>query len=78
MTFEQVKEILTTKGGLPAAPITPEASLVSANIDSMALVVLSMQVEEGIGVEVSEDVLGKAASVAELAELVGRYAELRA
>ncbi|GHB82513.1 hypothetical protein GCM10010347_61850 [Streptomyces cirratus] len=78
MTFEQVKEILTTKGGLPAAPIAPDASLASANIDSMALVVLSMQVEEGTGVEVSEDVLAQAATVAELAELVGRYAEPRA
>ncbi|MEU0336746.1 acyl carrier protein [Streptomyces sp. NPDC006193] len=72
MTFEQLKSILTTNGGLPAAPITPEASLADAGIDSMALVILSMQVEDRLGTQISEDELATATSVAGLAELVAR------
>ncbi|GGX96281.1 acyl carrier protein [Streptomyces minutiscleroticus] len=78
MTFEQVKDILTTAGGLPAVPITPEASLPDAGVDSMALVVLSLQLEDRLGLEISEDDLAAAACVRELAELVDRRAEARA
>ncbi|CAL9317472.1 MULTISPECIES: acyl carrier protein [unclassified Streptomyces] len=77
MTFELVKEILTTKGGLAPGPITPDASLAGAGVDSMALVVLSLQIEDRLGLEISEDDLSTAASVGELADMVARHAERR-
>ncbi|MEU7566858.1 acyl carrier protein [Streptomyces fradiae] len=75
MTFEEVKAILTANGGLPPGPITPDASLARAGVDSMALVVLSLQVEDRLGLEISEDELSAAASVGGLAELIRRHAE---
>lgn len=77
MTFELVKEILTTKGGLAPGPITPDASLAGAGVDSMALVVLSLQLEDRLGLEISEDDLSTAATVGGLADLISRHAERR-
>ncbi|MFB6891902.1 acyl carrier protein [Kitasatospora sp. NPDC056327] len=72
MTFDQVKEILTSRCGLPSGPLTPEAPLAGAGVDSMALVVLSLHLEDRFGVEISEDELSTAASVDDLAALIGR------
>ncbi|MER6299739.1 acyl carrier protein [Kitasatospora sp. NPDC001539] len=77
MTFEQVKEILTARCGLPSGPVTPDAPLASAGVDSMALVVLSLHLEDRFGVDISEDDLAAARTVDDLAALIGRHAECR-
>ncbi|MFD7711350.1 acyl carrier protein [Streptomyces sp. NPDC059785] len=74
--LEKVKGILTAQAGLPAAPITPEATLARAGIDSMAVTVLSMQLEDQLGLFITEKELSRAPTVAALAELVaGRAGE---
>ncbi|MFI9361553.1 acyl carrier protein [Kitasatospora sp. NPDC053057] len=77
MTFDQVKEILTDRCGLPSAPVTPDAPLASAGVDSMALVVLSIHLEDRFGVEISEDQLSAATCVDDMAKLISRYAVSR-
>ncbi|CAM5697789.1 acyl carrier protein [Kitasatospora aureofaciens] len=77
MTFEQVKEILTDRCGLPSAPVTPDAPLASAGVDSMALVMLSLHLEDRFGVEISEDQLSTATCVDDMAKLISRYAVSR-
>jgi len=72
--YLQVKEILTTRAGLPAGPIVPEASLAQAGIDSMAVTVLSMALEDTTGLVIDEDDLSAAPSVAALADLIAHRA----
>ncbi|KUL38800.1 hypothetical protein ADL22_16105 [Streptomyces sp. NRRL F-4489] len=72
--FDQVKELLITRAGLPGGPIVPEVSLARAGIDSMAVTVLSMALEDELGVEIDEDELSAAPTVAALAELIARRA----
>ncbi|MFH9347824.1 acyl carrier protein [Kitasatospora sp. NPDC017646] len=74
MTFDEIKEILTDRCGLPSAPLTPEAPLASAGVDSMALVVLSIHLEDRFGVEISEDQLSAATCVDDMAKLISRHA----
>ncbi|MGW7100108.1 acyl carrier protein [Streptomyces sp. NPDC054838] len=74
MEFDQVKEILTGKCGLPSGPVTPDASLAGAGIDSMALVVLSLHLEDHFGLEISEDTLSTAPCVDDMAKLISRHA----
>lgn len=68
--FDTIKQILTTRGGLPAHPIVPDATLAEAGVDSMAVTVLSMVLEERLGLVISEDELVTAPTVSALAELV--------
>jgi acyl carrier protein len=72
--YVQLKEILTHHAGLPAGPITPEASLAQAGVDSMAVTVLSMTLEDKLGLVIHEDELSKVASVGALADLVANRA----
>ncbi|MEW1657674.1 MULTISPECIES: acyl carrier protein [unclassified Streptomyces] len=68
--YDQLKDILTTRAGLPGRPIVPEASLAAAGIDSMAVTVLSMVLEDDLGLVIDEDELSAAPSVAALAALI--------
>ncbi|MFE6686987.1 acyl carrier protein [Streptomyces sp. NPDC057743] len=68
--YDQLKDLLVTRAGLPGEPIVPEASLAAAGIDSMAVTVLSMALEDVMGVAIDEDELSAAPSVAALAELI--------
>ncbi|KPC60268.1 acyl carrier protein [Streptomyces chattanoogensis] len=68
--FDQLKELLTTRAGLPGGPIVPEASLARAGVDSMAVTVLSMALEDQLGVVIDEDELSAAPTVAALADLI--------
>ncbi|MGD3108832.1 acyl carrier protein [Streptomyces sp. YGL11-2] len=72
--FVQLKKILTGQAALPADPIVPDATLAQAGIDSMAVTVLSMVLEDNMGLVIDEDELSKAATVAELADLIARRA----
>ncbi|MFB7629668.1 acyl carrier protein [Streptomyces sp. NPDC056149] len=72
--YEQLKDLLITRAGLPGEPLVPEASLAGAGIDSMAVTVLSMALEDVMGLVIDEDELSAAPSVAALAELVAERA----
>ncbi|MGW7268007.1 acyl carrier protein [Streptomyces sp. NPDC054842] len=74
--LEELKSILTTQAGLPAAPITPDATLAGAGIDSMAVTVLSMHLEDRMGLVIPEKELARVPTVGALADLIsGRVAE---
>ncbi|ANZ20898.1 acyl carrier protein [Streptomyces noursei] len=70
--YAQLKELLITRAGLPGEPIVPEASLARAGIDSMAVTVLSMALEDVLGLVIDEDELSAAPTVADLADLIAR------
>ncbi|MER6048032.1 acyl carrier protein [Streptomyces sp. NPDC001793] len=72
--YAQLKEILIVRAGLPGEPIVPEASLARAGIDSMAITVLSMALEDELNVVIDEDELSAASSVAALADLIAARA----
>ncbi|GAA2274587.1 hypothetical protein GCM10010145_51800 [Streptomyces ruber] len=74
--FGYIRDILVDHAALDPAPITPDATLAQAGVDSMALTVLSMTVEDRLGLLVTEAVLAQAPTVAALAGLVaGRAAD---
>ncbi|HEY9330927.1 MAG TPA: wax ester/triacylglycerol synthase domain-containing protein [Streptomyces sp.] len=72
--FGLIKDILVHQGGLPAAPITPRATQEQAGIDSLAVAVLSMALEDLLGIVITEPELARAATVADLTGLVARRA----
>ncbi|MEU4348195.1 acyl carrier protein [Streptomyces sp. NPDC023838] len=67
---DEVVRILTHDAGLPAELVSPSATLAKAGVDSMALAVLSMVLEDAHGVVIGEHELGQAATVGDLASLV--------
>ncbi|MET7320159.1 wax ester/triacylglycerol synthase domain-containing protein [Streptomyces sp. NPDC005549] len=69
-----IKDILVQQGGLPAAPITAGATQAQAGIDSLATALLSMTLEDRMGIVITEHELAKAATVADLVDLVARRA----
>ncbi|MCW8098394.1 MULTISPECIES: acyl carrier protein [Streptomyces] len=72
--LEELKGILTAQAGLPPAPITADATLADAGIDSMAVTVLSMQLEDRMGLFLTEDELSCAPTVNALADLIASRA----
>lgn len=72
--FAFVKTVLVQSAALPAEPITPGATLVQAGVDSMAVTVLSMALEDRLGLVVSENVLAQAPTVGALVDLVAERA----
>ncbi|WP_320781214.1 acyl carrier protein [Streptomyces sp. CRN 30] len=72
--FAFIKHVLVSKAGLPADPITPDATLLQAGIDSMAVTVLSMALEDRLGLVLTEHTLSQAPTVAALADLVAERA----
>ncbi|WP_187285447.1 wax ester/triacylglycerol synthase domain-containing protein [Streptomyces sp. OR43] len=75
--FGLIKDILVQQGGLPPAPITPQATPEQAGIDSLAVAVLSMTLEDLMGIVITEPELAQATTVADLAGLVARRAAPR-
>ncbi|MGW0547843.1 wax ester/triacylglycerol synthase domain-containing protein [Streptomyces altiplanensis] len=75
--FGLIKDILVQQGSLPAAPITPRATQAQAGIDSLAVAVLSMTLEDRMGVTITEHELAQAPTVADLVSLVARRAPSR-
>jgi acyl carrier protein len=68
--FALIKDILVQQGSLPAAPITAGATQAQAGIDSLAIALLSMTLEDRMGVVIAEHELAKAPTVADLVHLV--------
>ncbi|MDT0611074.1 wax ester/triacylglycerol synthase domain-containing protein [Streptomyces lancefieldiae] len=73
--FALIKDILVQQGHLPATPITPGATQAQAGIDSLAVALLSMTLEDRMGIVIPEHELAEAPTVADLVSLVaGRAA----
>ncbi|WP_405945082.1 wax ester/triacylglycerol synthase domain-containing protein [Streptomyces sp. NBC_00932] len=75
--FKLIKDILVQQGSLPAAPIALRATQAQAGIDSLAIAVLSMTLEDRMGVVITETELAQAPTVADLVSLVARRAASR-
>ncbi|SFQ07857.1 acyl carrier protein [Amycolatopsis rubida] len=70
--FEVLREILVGKLKIPPAEISPGATPDGVDLDSLAIVELSMVLEKELGVAVSEDEIKQAATLGDLAELMAR------
>ncbi|MFD5556202.1 acyl carrier protein [Streptomyces sp. NPDC059578] len=70
--YDTLKDILITDLHLAEEDIRPEASRDEAGLDSLAMVELSMVLSKRIGIEISDDELLEAATVADLAHLIGQ------
>ncbi|ARZ65939.1 acyl carrier protein [Streptomyces sp. HU2014] len=64
---------LTQKAGLPAASVTPTATLAQAGVDSMAIAVLSMVLEDDHGLVITETDLSANSTIADLAAFIERH-----
>ncbi|MFJ8621900.1 acyl carrier protein [Kitasatospora sp. NPDC093550] len=65
-----VIHVLTHKAALPAGPVTPGATLAEAGVDSMAVAILAMILEEDHGLVIRESELSATSTIAELAEFI--------
>jgi acyl carrier protein len=72
--FTFIKNVLVHHAALPAAPITQNATQTQAGIDSMAVTVLSMALEDQLGLLITEHDLAQAPTVADLVDLVAQRA----
>ncbi|MFH9069050.1 acyl carrier protein [Streptomyces alboflavus] len=64
-----VMDTLTNAAALPAGPVTPEATLAEAGVDSMAVAVLAMVLEEDHGLVIPESDITGLSSTSTLTEL---------
>ncbi|MEU2159287.1 MULTISPECIES: acyl carrier protein [unclassified Streptomyces] len=71
-----VIHILTERAGLQPGPITLTATLAQAGVDSMAVTVLSMVLEDDFNVLIGEKELLAAPTIAALSQLVNERAAL--
>lgn len=76
--LDTVISILTQKAGLPAGPVTPTATLKEAGVDSMAIAVLAMIIEDEYGLVVTESALSTHSTIAELAEFIEQHQAAKA
>ncbi|MGI5515166.1 acyl carrier protein [Streptomyces sp. CA-106131] len=68
--FESVKEILVNKLKVDPEQITPEATREDIELDSLAVVELSLVLETELGVSVSDDELLEAETVGDMVALI--------
>ncbi|MEU6310755.1 acyl carrier protein [Streptomyces sp. NPDC047014] len=73
-----VIDILTTKAGLPPGPVTPTATLKDAGVDSMAVAVLAMILEDDYQLVITETALTAHSTVADLAAFIETQMATRA
>ncbi|WP_413811127.1 wax ester/triacylglycerol synthase domain-containing protein [Streptomyces sp. OE57] len=72
--FPYIRNILVDQAALPPTPITPEATQAQAGIDSMAITVLSMTLEDRLGLVIAERELAQRPTVAALVDFVAQRA----
>ncbi|MET7937549.1 acyl carrier protein [Streptomyces sp. NPDC005322] len=70
--YETLKAIFINDLHLMEEDIRPEATREEAGLDSLAMVELSMMLSKRLGIEVSDDELLEAATVAEIVDLVSQ------
>jgi len=68
--FERVSGVLTIICGVPADRIRPDVALPDLNLDSLALIEVALGLQKEFEVEVDEDRVAGASSVAELVTIV--------
>jgi acyl carrier protein len=68
--FEKLKEILVNKLKVTPEQITLEATLEDIELDSLAVVELSLVLETELGVSVSDDELLEAETVGDMVALI--------
>lgn len=68
--FEKLKEILVNKLKVTPEQITPEATREDIELDSLAVVELSLVLETELGVSVSDDELLEAETVGDMVALI--------
>ncbi|WP_053847516.1 acyl carrier protein [Streptomyces sp. NRRL B-24085] len=75
--FETLKDILVGKLKVDPDRITPEATREDVELDSLAVVELSLLLEKELGVNVSDDELMETTSIGDMVRLVeSRKAEV--
>lgn len=73
--YEQLKEILVGKLHVTAEQITPEATREDIELDSLALVELSLVLEKELDLAISDDDLAAAATVHDMVRLMEERAD---
>lgn len=68
--FEILKEILVDKLKVDPSRITPQATREEAELDSLAVVELSMLLDKEYGVVISDDELMEADTIGEMARMM--------
>ncbi|MFJ9343576.1 acyl carrier protein [Streptomyces sp. NPDC101733] len=68
--LEMLKEILSNKLKVSPDAITPEATREDIELDSLAVVELSLLLESELGLEISDDELLEAETVADMVRLM--------
>ncbi|MEW2613237.1 acyl carrier protein [Streptomyces sp. NPDC047880] len=68
--LEQLKEILSNKLKVSPEAITPEATREDIELDSLAVVELSLLLKSELGMDVSDDDLLEAETVADMVRLM--------
>lgn len=75
--YEALREILIGDLNLAAASIAPEASAEEAGMDSLALVELAMALSKRLGIEITDDELVSAPTLADIAALMEQHVAQR-
>ncbi|MEV7422222.1 MULTISPECIES: acyl carrier protein [unclassified Streptomyces] len=68
--FETLKEMLVSKLKVAPEQITPEATREDVELDSLAVVELSLLLEKELGLQISDDELLEAATIRDMADLM--------
>lgn len=68
--FEILKEMLVSKLKVAPEQVTPEATREDVELDSLAVVELSLLLEKELGLQISDDELLKTATIRDMADLM--------
>lgn len=68
--FEQIKEILVSNLKVAPEQVTPEATWEDIELDSLAMVELSLMLEQEFGLEIGDDELLGASTISDMVGLV--------
>ncbi|BFV59194.1 hypothetical protein KCMC57_up42980 [Kitasatospora sp. CMC57] len=68
--FEKLKEILVSKLKVMPEQVTPEATKEDVELDSLAVVELSLLLEAEYGISITDDQLLEAETIGEMAALI--------
>ncbi|MCX2923443.1 MULTISPECIES: acyl carrier protein [Streptomyces] len=68
--FETLKEMLVSKLKVAPEQVTPEATREDVELDSLAIVELSLLLEKELGLQISDDELLEAATIRDMADLM--------
>jgi acyl carrier protein len=68
--FEQLKELLVTKLRVAPESVVPEATLEDTELDSLAVVELSLLLENDMKVQITDDEILNASNIGEIARMM--------